>query len=175
MEKHIEVQIKGTSALLMNHYPTGSVAGVHKKPIEEQAELSAYRNGDGELYVPGNAVRAALGCGASYIKKGRGTLSKFIAAVAFVTPEHLSLGTKEYEIDKASAVNPQTKSRIMVYRPKLKEWEISFDLEYDDDFISEEEMRKAADIAGKMCGLLAYRPAKKGPYGRFIVTSWKVL
>ena len=35
------------------------------------------------------------------------------------------------------------------------------------------ELRQVVDDAGSRCGLLDFRPEKKGPFGRFMVTSWQ--
>ena len=34
-------------------------------------------------------------------------------------------------------------------------------------------MKELLEIAGKVAGLGDWRPQKKGPYGKFQVTSWK--
>jgi hypothetical protein len=46
-------------------------------------------------------------------------------------------------------------------------------MDYDDVLLKESELRRVVDDAGSRVGLLEFRPEKKGPFGRFIVTEWK--
>lgn len=173
--KTIHVTIKGISPILMHAYPLQPIEGFEKKPIEEQAELAAYRIPDKqELYVPGTALQRALVGGAAYSKgKGRASLAKQAAACLLVTEEYLGLGTEKYVVDARPVVIPATKGRVMRYRPKVEKWELAFELQYDDTLMSEQQVRQIVDDTGKNVGLLDFRPEKKGPFGRFVVTSWE--
>jgi hypothetical protein len=92
-----------------------------------------------------------------------------------VTPEYCLLGKKEYLIDSRPVVIPATKGRIMCHRPRFNEWGISFDIEYDNVLLKESELRKVIDDAGSRVGLLDFRPERKGPFGRFMVTEWMAI
>jgi hypothetical protein len=176
MIKSIECRIEGISPLLMHAYPMVPVEALEKKTPQEQAEFSAYRiPGTGELYVPGTALQRALVGGAGYSKgKGRATLAKVAAACLLVTSEYLGLGVSECEIDSRPVVIPATKGRVVRYRPRLNTWGVNFTLEYDDTLLTPDQVRKIVDDTGKNVGLLDFRPEKKGPFGRFQVTLWKV-
>lgn len=174
MTKQIEVTIKGKSPLMMHAYPMVPIEALEKKPPEEQAELSAYRDPKGELYIPGVGLQRALIAGATYSKgKGRASLQKAAAACFMVDPERVLLGTHDYVMDARPVVIPATKGRVMRYRPRLDDWEVTFILEYDDTLLSEVQTRQIVDDTGSRVGLLEFRPEKKGPFGRFFVTSWK--
>lgn len=175
MIKNVKVTIKGTYGLLMHRYPLEEIEAIEKKTKEEQAEIAAYRDPDsGELYVPGVAVQRALIGGAVFSKgKGRASLQKPVAACVLVSPERISLGTKNYEIDSRPVVIPSTKGRIIRHRPLLNDWKATFEIEFDDALIKESELRTIVDNTGKRVGLLDFRPAQKGPFGRFVVTKWK--
>lgn len=178
MIKKVKVTIKGVSALLMNRFPMEPITALDKKSKEEQAEIAAYRvPGTGELYLSGVAVQRALIGGATYSKgKGRGTLQKLVAACAFVTPEYLELGTKVFVIDSRPVVNPTTGGRIIKHRPRIEPgWVASFELEWEADLLTEEQMQKVVTDTGMRVGLLDFRPERKGPFGRFMVTGWEVL
>ncbi len=111
--------------------------------------------------------------GATYSKgKGRASLQKQVAAGLIVTKEYLGLGTKEYELDSRAVVISATKGRIIRHRPRLDKWGVEFEIEFDDSLLTEKNVRKIVDDAGKRVGVLDFRPEKKGPFGRFIVTSW---
>lgn len=173
----MEVSIKGISPLMMHRFPEEPIKALEKKTREEQAEIAAYRDIDTKrLYVPASAVHRALINAAIYSKgKGRSSLQKEAAACFLVTPERLDLGVSDYIVDARPVVVPATKGRVMRYRPKLEEWSLAFELQYDPTLMSEENVRQIVDDAGSRVGLLEFRPACKGPYGRFMVTEWKKL
>lgn len=174
--KSAEVRIKGVSALLMHRFPLEPIEAIEKKTKEEQAEIAAYRtDGPGsELYVHGVALQRTLINAAVYSKgKGRASLQKSAAACLMVTPEHLGLGVMEYKIDARAVVNPSTKGRVVRVRPRIDTWELGFTLEWDDTLLTEDQVRRIVDDAGQRVGLLDFRPACKGPFGRFMVTEWK--
>jgi hypothetical protein len=175
VNKMVEVELKGTSPLLMHRYPLAPVEAIEKLPPQEQAELSAYRTPDGDLYVPGVALQRCLVGAAAYSKgKGRASLQKPVAACVLVSPEYLLLNGAAYVLDSRPVVIPATKGRILRHRPRFDDWEIAARIEWDPTLLTEEELRRVVDDAGSRVGLLDFRPEKKGPYGRFMVTSWKV-
>lgn len=176
MLKQVEITMEGKSALLMHRFPMEPVEAIEKKTPEEQAEVAAYRiPGDSrELYVPGVNIQRALVSAATYSKgKGRASLQKQAAACLMVTPEYVGLGTDTYEIDARPVVVPATKGRIVRFRPRLDKWAVKFSLEYDDSLLSETQVRQIVDNMGQRVGLLDFRPEKKGPFGRCVVTEWK--
>lgn len=173
--KKVEVQIKGTSPLLMHSFPMEPIEAIEKQPPKVQAEHSAYRDPDTEeLYVPGVNIQRALVSAAAYSKgKGRATLQKPAAACLMVSPERVSLNQKEYAIDSRPVVIQATKGRILRHRPRLDEWELKFQIEYDDTLLKETEVRRIVDDMGSRVGLLDFRPEKKGPFGRCVVVHWE--
>ena len=173
--KTIDVKIEGLSALLMHAYPLQTIEAMEKKSPAEQAELSVYRDPEtGELYIPGPNVQRALVSGASYSKgKGRGNLSRVAAACLLVSPERIGLGVREYAIDSRPVVVPATKGRVLRHRPRLEKWRCSFELEYDETLLTEAQARRIVDDTGSRVGLLDFRPEKRGPFGRFMVTGWE--
>lgn len=176
--KKIDVSIQGITAILMHRFPMEPVkVPPELDTIENQAERAAYREEDtGELFVPGIALQRTMVNGATYSKgKGRATLQKPAAACLMVSPERVLLGTKEFKIDSRPVVMPSTRGRVVRHRPRIDDWKLSFELEYDDQLMSEVQVRQIVDDAGKRVGLLDFRPEKKGPFGRFIVTGWKAV
>lgn len=172
--KKIQCTIKGISALLMHAYPMQPIDAIEKKSPEEQAEYSAYRDPNTEsLYIPGIAIQRSFIASASYSKgKGRGSLQKPVAACVMVNPERCDLGVKEYLIDSRPVVIAATKGRIVRHRPRLDNWQVVFEIEYDDTLLTETQLRRIVDDAGSRVGLLDFRPERKGPFGRFMVIDW---
>ena len=54
------------------------------------------------------------------------------------------------------------------------DWQLSFGLEVDEEVITAKLVRDILDVSGKRIGLGDFRPSCKGPYGKFVITSWKV-
>ena len=173
--KKVDCTIRGMSPLLMHSFPMTEIKALEKKTPMEQAEIAAYRDPDTrDLYVPGIAIQRCFISGATYSKgKGRASLQKQVAACVLVNPERCSLGTKEFVIDSRPVVVPATKGRVIRHRPKLVEWNVSFRIEYDDTLLRESELRQVVDDSGSRVGLLDFRPEKKGPFGRFMITKWE--
>ncbi len=170
----IDVTITGVSPLLMHRFPLASADGFEKWPEAKQAEWAAYRDEAGGLYVPAGNLYRALISAATYAKgKGRGNLSRVVAGSLLVVPDHLTLGTQEYAIDTRIVMNPVTKGRHPRVRPRLDTWCVSFSLEADETLLTAKQIREIVDICGARIGLLDYRPEKKGPFGRFMVTAWR--
>lgn len=168
------VTIEGISALMMKQYPAEPIVGFEKKTPEEQAELSAYRIPETkELYIPGVAIQRALINAATYSKgKGRASLQKVAAACLIVSPEFIGLGTKKFEIDSRPVVVPATKGRIMRHRPRIDKWKATFNVEWDETLLKEDEVKKIVEDMGKRVGLLEFRPLCKGPFGRCKIVKW---
>jgi hypothetical protein len=175
-QKKAQVEIKGKTPLLMHKYPLHPVEALEKKTREEQAEIAAYRDEKSrELIIPGLNIQRALVAGAAYSKgKGRASLQKPAAACLQVGPDSITLGAKEYEVDSRRVVVPATRGAVVRHRPRLSEWGCGFTIEYDDTLLTEQQVRRIVDDTGDRVGLLDFRPEKKGPFGRYMVTKWKV-
>ena len=180
--------IKGTSPLLMNRFTEEaelSVSKTTKKATKatkgtprEQAEKKAYVDEQGVLYVPGMNIYASIIQGGQFIKIGKSkatnSKSSLIPAAMILEEERCTLGTTEFEVDSRSVVIPATGGRIMAHRPRLDEWETSFTIDlFDPDILSPADVRQIIDDAGKKVGLGDFRPARKGPFGRYIVVHWQ--
>lgn len=181
--KIAKVTLKGISPLLMHRFPTEPIEAFDKKPIEEQAEISAYRMPNtGHLYMPDRCVHRGLVAAAAFSKgKGRATLSKTAAACFIVTPGCIPImdGTtnaplKTYVIDTQPVVVPATGGRVLRHRPRLDEWQITFMLHWDPELLKEEQVRRVIDDLGSRVGLLDFRPERKGSYGRSQCNEFKV-
>jgi hypothetical protein len=174
--KKVNVTIKGISPLLMHRFPMVVKKGLEKLPKDEQAELSAYRTEDGELFIPGENILKAILDAAKYgppKAKGKPTLKTIVAACLFVKESQVLLGTRNYEIDTRSVVMKATGGRILRHRPCIKDWQLTFTLIWDSELLSEKELRQLVDDFGRLVGLGDFRPAKFGPFGRSMVTKWE--
>jgi hypothetical protein len=173
--KQVRVRIRGISPLLMHRFPLEPVEALEKRPPEEQARIALYEK-DGIPYVPGVNIQRALIAGATFSKgKGRGTLEKAAAAGLFVDDHYVWVKPPTWVIDARPVVISSTRGRIIRYRPRFDEWELEFRISYDETLLSEVQVRRIVDDTGQRVGLLDFRPAKKGWFGRFVVTLWEPL
>lgn len=104
--KTVNVSIKGISPLLMHQFPMQPIIALEKKTPEEQAYYAAYLDEKGNPYVPGIAIQRAFISGATYSKgKGRGSLTKVVAACVMITPERVPLiSPSKYSVDARPVV-----------------------------------------------------------------------
>lgn len=184
----IKVTISGIAPLIMNRFTEASEVSVSSgtrvsirskngSPREE-AEPKCYKDGDGNLYIPGTNIFACIVAAGTFHKTGKSKLTTLrtslipagIAVLELVCP----LNTNEWEVDSRSVVIPSTGGRVMCHRPRVDEWSTSFTLEVDEEMFGEKTARLLIDDGGKKLGLGDYRPQRKGPFGRFVVTGWEV-
>ncbi len=177
--KNIKITIQGVTPLLMCKFNAEQLTTSKKDKNmlpRELAEEFAYRLKDGELYIPGECVFAALIDAGRFHKIGKNKVttikSSLIPAYLGILTQYCKLGTKDFEVDGRSVVIPATGGRIMRYRPRLDSWQTTFEIDIDTIEFSEKFVRQLVDDAGIKCGLLSYRPNRKGMFGKFKVIKW---
>jgi len=179
--KKFNVTIQGISPLLMNR-PSAMIGDISKdkKGFKddkgEKANDKLYVNQKGELYQPSTHIQGALieaGKHKKVVGKGKATYSKIVGYAVSINPFEIKHKKQKWEIFSILAVNPTTKGRNLLHRPILKEWELDFEVDFDETEVPPTIMKELLDIAGRIAGLGDWRPQKKGPYGKFQVTSWK--
>jgi len=183
----IKCTIQGVSPLLCNRFTeaaqekvangtTGALRGSRPLP-REQCEAKLYRTPDGKAVLPSaNLLRAIVDAGV-FVKSGKSKLSTqrssiIPAGVAIVETDLLIMPGK-WEADSRAVVNPSTGGRMMCHRPRFDEWKVTCTLDADDSMFSEKLVRELVDLAGQRIGVGDFRPARKGPFGRFKVITWK--
>lgn len=182
----IKVTIEGISPLLMNRFTEAAEIAVSggtsvtlrgsKGTPREQAEPKRYADDKGMLYVPGPNIFAALVAAGTFHKAGKSkiTTMKTSLVPAGIQLDELvcSLDTDKWEVDSRSVVIPSTGGRIMCHRPRVDDWSLTFTLDVDTTMFDPKLVRALVDDCGKKIGLGDYRPARKGPFGRFVVKQW---
>jgi hypothetical protein len=79
---------------------------------------------------------------------------------------------------KGNMKNGGKTTAIAVIRPKFEKWSIQLEAEItiEGDFaVAEDVAKQLFVVAGSQVGLGDFRPAKRGPFGRFKVADWKNL
>lgn len=185
----IKIQIEGITPLLMNRFTEAAEVQVSggtsvnfrgdRGTPRDQASPKRYSDVDGNLYLPGPNIFAALIAAGAFHKAGKSkvTTMKSSLVPAAISLEELvcPLNTKDWEVDSRSVVIPATGGRIMAHRPRLDKWNCTFTLEVDETMFSPNLVRALVDDAGKKIGLGDYRPSRKGPFGKFVVKEWSIL
>jgi hypothetical protein len=184
----VEVMIVGTSSMLQHKFDeafeinkgTRMIIQQHGSP-REQAEKVVYRNGD-SFYFPGTWIVGAIGeAGSNHKLTGSRKSARFTvpAAVMIVevdVPLRNGDGSsliRDYEVDSRPVTIPSTKGRIMRHRPRFDNWSAKFNLTIDINVLPEDFVQQLLTEAGQSQGIGDFRPNRKGPFGRFRITSWK--
>lgn len=178
--KKYNITLKGTTPLLFNRFIDASIQSKTKKRSGSTKEINIedklYRDGNGKICVPSTWIYGCLVESAKSFKivgKSKATYSKLVGSTVQVFPDMFEVKPQEYEPYTISAVNPMTKGRMMVTRPKLDKWEIAFAIVFNEDDIPVEVMKNIIDNAGNYVGIGDWRPAKKGQFGKFIVEKFE--
>jgi len=181
--KTYKVEIEGISPLLMNR-PSAMIGDISKDKkafkddAEEMANSKLYINSKGELYQPATHLYGSLieaGKHKKVVGKGKATYSKIVGYAVQINPFEIKHVIQDWEIFSILAVNPNTKGRNLLHRPILKQWKLKFEVIFDESEIAPSIMKELFEIAGKVAGIGDWRPAKKGPYGKFHISEWKEL
>lgn len=169
------VSVKGIAPLLMNRFndvvETSSKRGKKTYDPTEEAEKKSYRTEDKKLFLPATHFKASMVKAATDIKQaGKKTFKDFVKSAVFIAPEQIVLNEQQYEIHAEPVVIQR--ARVMSWRPKFKEWSCEFGIEVTDgEFISQGNLKQILESAGRFKGVGDHRPE----YGRFIITSFKVI
>lgn len=186
--KGIKVGITGISPLLLHRITMEemersnnpvSVRANGKDSPREAAAVRLYLGQDGKTPVipQPNLFRCIVDAGI-YFKNGKSkiTTAKSSLVPACVGIEELEFPIKskhDWQTDSRPVCNPSTGGRMLCHRPRFDDWTISFTLTLDESMLPEKVLREMLDAAGLRVGIGAWRPARKGPFGKFRVDSWK--
>ena len=102
----------------------------------------------------------------------KATYSKVAGSSVEINPFEILLN-KNWKVFSILAVNPTTKGRNVLHRPMFQNWKADFEVTFEEEAIEVSVMKELFDIAGRVVGIGDWRPAKKGRFGKFQVTSWK--
>jgi hypothetical protein len=174
--------IKGETALMMSNpqamlFKSDTRGPKKRSPLEEEAEIAAYRDAQGWLCFPAMGVRNSIIEASSMHRVKTRSLRTFVSHIQIEPGDLLPLTNlkgkrlKEYETDIRRVVNKQA-GAIMVARPILPEWQTNFFLLFDKQLMPSDPkalFEMLLDDAGTRIGIGAYRPAKGGWFGRFTV------
>jgi hypothetical protein len=158
--------------------------GGKKTPIpfeEARAKAEHYQYEDGDYFIPGDALWAALeGAGrlVRFDEKQQITVRRTTLLRGLIKIENedcvIAVPDKKrpWVTDLASRRSPNHPQPIQIARPRFDRWEFTAYISIRTNKIEEMRIRELFDKAGKNYGLLHNRPATKGTNGQFIVKRW---
>lgn len=186
----VNFTITGISPLIMNRFTDEaaekatngtrtSVLSGDKGSPREQAEKKLYRDENGTIGIPQPNLFRCIIDGGAFFKSGKSKIttqkSSLIPACVGIDGVLLPLKYRDdWQVDMRPVRIPSTGGRILAFRPIFYDWSLNAHAELDDEMIDAKLFRQILDAAGKRIGLGDFRPACKGPYGRFVVDKWEV-
>jgi hypothetical protein len=180
MEK-VNVTIQGITPILFNRFRDVVIGGKSKKrtgAIEESdIEDKLYKDEKGKVQLPAVYLKNAITESAKQFKivgKNKATYSKIVGSSVEIQPFYIDLDAGKYEIFRISVRNPMTNGRMMRERPRFDKWLATFEIILNDNQIDVSVMNEILEHAGKYVGIGDWRPEKKGMFGKFMITSYKV-
>jgi hypothetical protein len=186
--KTIDVTIQGTTPLLCCRWNESAEQEKstrrtlqEKKLPREEAESYAYKGPDGYGFPLAAIIRGISEAGSNHKLTGSRKSAKFAVMGSVIPVGEFALlvlpGTvtpiESFEVDSRRVVIPATKGAITRHRPRFDEWALSFSLRVNDKIVPVPFIEKLLNEMGETIGIGAFRPAKCGPFGTFVVTLWK--
>jgi len=177
------VVLEGLFPGILLHNPAGmSVAKSAKKSIptaEEEAEASAYWTEDHtSLAFPAMNMRSGLvqaSAGWKVPSNKKLGLALVVAGDVSIEPYMIPFGTIKYMIDTRRAVIQR--QGILRSRALLPKWKLTFEVCWESQHLGTDFpqtiLPELLERLGGTIGLGDFRPAKRGPFGRFRVVSIK--
>lgn len=184
----IDIRIEGTTPLITNKFTdaaaeaasngtrAASAATDRGTPLEI-AMSKLYTNGDDRPGIPQPNLLRCLVEGGRYHKVGKTQITtdkkSLLYACLDVEGVLIYIDHKQpWKVDTRPVRIPATGGRILAHRPMFDDWALEFTASLDLEILSAKLLRAIVDDAGKRVGLGDFRPATKGPFGRFVVTHW---
>lgn len=187
----ILIEITGSTPLICNKFTdaaaekassgraSASSAAGRGTPLEI-ASAKIYTGTDGLPMIPQpNLIRSIID-GGRFHKAGKSQITTQKSSLMFscfdIEGAEIKIIHKEpWRVDTRAVRIPATGGRILCHRPMFDDWKLRFTVELDTRILSMSLLREIVDDAGNRIGLGDFRPATKGPYGKFKVTFWRVV
>lgn len=185
----IRLRLEGKTPLIMHRFSDAAAQSTQRGSKvanqqynqgtpREQAETSLYLDSSGALVIPQPNIMASIVGGGQYHKLGRSQVTtrerSLVVAALDIPSVCIPLIASDWEVDSRPVVIPATKGRVIRHRPRFDTWALEFDAEIDANVMPVDLMQEVIESAGRLVGLGDYRPARKGPYGRYFISMWEV-
>ena len=145
----------------------------HEQTALLEWEFLMYYDAKVGPYIPTANIKSALMQGGGPRKMGPKLALTIIdcpnmkAPLIYDGPRDLDKLRKNIDQWSLTVAVVVQRARVMKCRPMFREWAIEFDVIYDESQVHEDDIIMAAQTAGNIVGIGAWRPKCKGEYGRF--------
>ena len=185
--EQLKVRLEGVSPLITNRFTdesaeeatsgTRGVSNGDRLSPHDDAESRLYKDEDGTIVVPACNLLASFMDGGRFHKIGKKQVttnsSSLLPGCISISPGMIPLiSEKGWSVDKRPIQIPSG-GRILRYRPVFYDWGLEIDVTVMTKYLSVKLFREIVDDAGMLMGLGDFRPARKGPFGRYKVTLWE--
>jgi hypothetical protein len=191
----VRVVLEGMTPLLLNPMTEEKLQGLYNpkgssgtKPLvpltpQEVAEKKVPRNTAGQVGIPSLYLFSCLVEGGRLVKMdARRAMStkdsSLVPSFLSIEEEFLPFADQkaEYVVDMRRGVldNAGKKVPVPIVRPRFDKWSFEATLLIDENEVAVERVRQLVEKSGKAVGLGDFRPAKRGPFGRFRIAKWEV-
>lgn len=190
--KTVQVRIEGVTPLLIHRFGESAELNGGKDGTREiimtqedprsQATKAAYIDDKGHYYFNAFAIPSAMGAAGSNhkVKGSRKTLRFVVPSSVCLTSDTITIlngdgmtPADHFEVDSRPVTIPATKGKIMRHRPRFNQWSATFDLQVNERTLPLSLVHQLLNEAGESIGIGDFRPEKRGPFGRFRVTSFE--
>ena len=184
----LDITISGITPMLMHKFSDTdqlrategtavASANTERGTAYEQAQAGIYYDEGMNIIMPQPNLLRCFMEGGRYFKVGKRQVttqreSLIPACVDIVAVAMKLVYTDPWTVDTRPVRIPSTGGRILRHRARFDDWHVSFSLTLDTEILGPTLLREVIDAAGKRVGLGDFRPACKGPFGRFVVTAW---
>ena len=169
--KNAKVKIKGTSPMLVHKFNMEKSEKKKDKVYvpEEDAAKALYKDEKIGCYVPSTWIESALREAGKNFPKQKSNYKNTIQSSVMVEEDKIPLNKDTWdEIDMRPVVIQR--QRIVRSRPKFNNWELTFNVKFDDARITGDMLKDILVEAGSCKGIGDYRPK----HGRFSVEKFEV-
>ena len=162
--------------------------------VEQEASTKLYRSevgvdgSPGKMGVPMQNIMSSVILAGQHVKVGKKNLSTAKSTTIFDFLEFVedfcpfkgcddkgNVSWKPFPV-KGTMHNAGSEVAVCITRPRIPQWELSFTVKYDEKRqVPQDAVVKLVETAGRKIGLCDWRPAKKGRFGRFVITKIEVL
>lgn len=154
--------------------------------VQEEASTKLYRSEKGLMGVPMQNIMSAIVLAGQHVKSGKKFISTAKSTTVFDFLEFVEdfcvfsgcLEANSSDIPwtpfpvKGTMHQGASETAVCIVRPRIPHWKLAFTVKFDDKRgVSEDSVEKLVEIAGRKIGLCDWRPAKKGRFGRFVISK----
>lgn len=193
--QRLTVECTGIAPLLMNAMSQEQLLalwnkeraprGAARPEPRDHCKKVLYLNRSKKPIIPQpNLYSALVDAGRFIILEGKTKMStrKDTTLPAYLTLEATEYELKDpktgkpagWEVDIRKGTNPNGGEAVAIVRPRFDDWRFTCEATIDLEQIDEKRLRLLFEYAGKRIGLCDFRPARKGPFGQFVVSKWDI-